>query len=83
MIKDIIKIQTTHGYTIDVSAEISSEYDSAAGVTRSRDGEDIPEVPTSQHFIPFRLTFLGPPNIRGQRPEPNSKYYTFVGITRG
>jgi hypothetical protein len=80
MIKDLIKIQATHGYTIDVAAEIASEYESAAG---TRGDAAVPTVPASKQFIPFRLTFLGAPNIRGQRPEDGARYYTFVGTQRG
>jgi len=82
MIKDLIKIQATHGYIIDVAGEIASEYESAVAAA-NRDGNGVPTIPASQQFIPFRLTFLGPPNIRGQRPDKDSRYYTFVGVQRG
>ena len=78
MIKDIIKVQEGHGYVIDVANEIATEYEYGPGVV------------TREKILPFRLTFLGPPNIRLQRAEAPGdtaidkedskyRYYTFVG----
>ena len=80
MNKDIIKLEATHGYVIDVMGEISTDYDFST-TSANRDGDSVPTIASAKTFVPFRLSFLGPPNIRGQRPDTgkDGRYHITVG----
>ena len=80
MNKDIIKVQKDQGYIIDVAGEILADYEfvpSTAATSTERTRIDN----KAKTFVPFRLTFLGPPNIRGQQPDAgkDGRYHITVG----